>query len=1137
MIILRSRRWAPAAVLALLAAAPPLFAQACSIPAGALPGTIPGMMYQWRILSMTGQTPINANSPLTYLSPPSIADNGAVAFVADFNSGGEGIVATIPTEVDPTLAQTVVSFADPTSGRTYGTNTQIDDLDQVLSSDDISGIYTGRLWLAYQPGAFTPLLNGGPGQSYSAILSNGSVNNNGDAVVLALSNAGATELVSVKDGAVAGKLQLPAGSTAYPQIADTGDILVVYGGSATSPIEVYNQSLKTVEAIVANISNFSAIGTQPGMSSDGNVVAFYGEPNAAGALLSCGVPSVACGPNPGIFASVKTGSTWTLVRVTGSNGELGYDDNGNPLAFSLSGYLPNTRIAVANLALTGCPLPTTQTCGSGSTPVESNSFVVSFIGTPTAASKINPWITGFPLLFSANQGLWTIRVDVEYELSSPSVQVIHPATAIKVVQIGDTIGGNVISAINVFDQLANAAQDDSGTIRTMRRGDHRVAFQAITSTGADIIVRGDHLDSDQDGLLDHWETTGIDMNQDGVVDLDLAAMGANPCARDLFLEIDWLDDLSGTNGMFQPFTGLINAAPGQPGFSPLVTMFNNAPALSGKLYGLVSNGTDPADIPAGIALHIDGGTGFDKGTPPGAFSYNMQLGPLDGGDLISANGKLAEVLYFGNPNTPTTADTAPGVTSLAFQSAKAANFGSQDNDGRELAFHYVIIGDYIGFDLDKTNANTWTVAGAANATATTGPTLTSVSKLPAGSGTQPLIRDVVKITGGPQAEVNQYASIVSVDTATQTLTLSSNWANVPTPGDTFVILAGNMGRAEVSIAPGPDYNSLPGNDLMMVEGAAGQAGWMLNGVLGSLCYEWRTLAHELGHTMGLRHGGNNASTPGPGAPAYLSLMSYTWQNACAGTVQSYSIDTDATFDDWANLRGDFPDVQNFLGNTLGIALGDVPESTEQSPELTVQDYISQNGPPNYTPPAVKVQTPAANANVGLTLPLTVVVDATDSAGVSSVTVSFDVTGTGALDTVAGKLSGATYKASFPALSGPTGARTITASAIDYLGNYATAKESVNVIEPYPVPSLISLVPPNATHGGKTFTLTVNGSKFVSGCTVEWNGKSVSTSFVNSGQVTGKITAADIATAGKASVTVKNPAPGGGTSNPLTFTIN
>jgi hypothetical protein len=88
-----------------------------------------------------------------------------------------------------------------------------------------------------------------------------------------------------------------------------------------------------------------------------------------------------------------------------------------------------------------------------------------------------------------------------------------------------------------------------------------------------------------------------------------------------------------------------------------------------------------------------------------------------------------------------------------------------------------------------------------------------------------------------------------------------------------------------------------------------------------------------------------------------------------------------------------------------------------------------------------------------------------------------------------------------------------------------------------VPSIASLVPPNATHGGAGFTLTVNGANFVSGCTVEWNGKGVSTSFVNSGQVTGKITAADIATAGTATVTVKNPAPGGGVSNSKTFTIN
>lgn len=96
---------------------------------------------------------------------------------------------------------------------------------------------------------------------------------------------------------------------------------------------------------------------------------------------------------------------------------------------------------------------------------------------------------------------------------------------------------------------------------------------------------------------------------------------------------------------------------------------------------------------------------------------------------------------------------------------------------------------------------------------------------------------------------------------------------------------------------------------------------------------------------------------------------------------------------------------------------------------------------------------------------------------------------------------------------------------------------MNVVQPNPVPSLASLVPPNTTHGGPSFTLMVNGSNLISGCTVLWNGAARTTTFVSGGQVTAKILASDIAAAGTASVTVKNPAPGGGTSNALTFTID
>jgi hypothetical protein len=54
-----------------------------------------------------------------------------------------------------------------------------------------------------------------------------------------------------------------------------------------------------------------------------------------------------------------------------------------------------------------------------------------------------------------------------------------------------------------------------------------------------MIVRGEQLDSDQDGLYDHWETDGIDLDGTGSIDLNLPGMGADPFKRDVFLQIDW----------------------------------------------------------------------------------------------------------------------------------------------------------------------------------------------------------------------------------------------------------------------------------------------------------------------------------------------------------------------------------------------------------------------------------------------------------------------------------------------------------------------------------------------------------------------------------------------------------------------
>jgi len=88
----------------------------------------------------------------------------------------------------------------------------------------------------------------------------------------------------------------------------------------------------------------------------------------------------------------------------------------------------------------------------------------------------------------------------------------------------------------------------------------------------------------------------------------------------------------------------------------------------------------------------------------------------------------------------------------------------------------------------------------------------------------------------------------------------------------------------------------------------------------------------------------------------------------------------------------------------------------------------------------------------------------------------------------------------------------------------------------PVPALASVSPASATAGGAAFTLTATGSGFLVTSTVHWNGAARSTTFVSTSQLTAAIPTTDVATAGTAQVTVVTPAPGGGTSSAVTFTI-
>src|ERR1700687_5640456 len=90
--------------------------------------------------------------------------------------------------------------------------------------------------------------------------------------------------------------------------------------------------------------------------------------------------------------------------------------------------------------------------------------------------------------------------------------------------------------------------------------------------------------------------------------------------------------------------------------------------------------------------------------------------------------------------------------------------------------------------------------------------------------------------------------------------------------------------------------------------------------------------------------------------------------------------------------------------------------------------------------------------------------------------------------------------------------------------------------PNPVPAIQALSPNSSQKGGPAFNLSVIGSNFVSGSSVQWNGTSLPTVVAGSALLTADVPATDVAGPGPDAVTVVNPGPGGGTSNAMSIAV-
>jgi hypothetical protein len=161
--------------------------------------------------------------------------------------------------------------------------------------------------------------------------------------------------------------------------------------------------------------------------------------------------------------------------------------------------------------------------------------------------------------------------------------------------------------------------------------DHAAESSYDCVTGGALIVSLKPEDTDGDGLLNRWETSTAGNDPFGNPLPDLAGMDANPCRKDLFIELGYFREPK-TTGWDQPPSGVNN--PGQhshlPGSLPdgsatpqtrtilndVGLAFKNAPVSNNYSNSPDCLSSPPTGWPTGIKVHFDAGnvgqTGADE---------------------------------------------------------------------------------------------------------------------------------------------------------------------------------------------------------------------------------------------------------------------------------------------------------------------------------------------------------------------------------------------------------------------------------------------------------------------------------------------------------------------------------------------
>jgi uncharacterized repeat protein (TIGR01451 family) len=162
-------------------------------------------------------------------------------------------------------------------------------------------------------------------------------------------------------------------------------------------------------------------------------------------------------------------------------------------------------------------------------------------------------------------------------------------------------------------------------------------------------------DADGDGLLDNWEQKGVDLGNNGTIDIDLPAFGANPFRKDVFVEVDCL------------VAGDHSHCPRQDSIEDAVYSFARAPVPN-------------LDGTTGVQLHVDVGPLYGDNAiaiAPGPGGVAGTYGDFGGGNMIGEAGR--EIIE---------SISSPKGNGVPFVDLKNGFF----DPNREPIFHYAIFG-------------------------------------------------------------------------------------------------------------------------------------------------------------------------------------------------------------------------------------------------------------------------------------------------------------------------------------------------------------------------------------------------------------------------------------------------------------